>query len=189
MKLILVLGPRSSGTRYLARYLVECGAAGDSGHLQRLDALDPWDFGFNVKIDRQVIRDLLDRHSCAVLRRSLPHGNGWPDFDLTLPALEEFGLSVDCALVLHRDLFANAASMIAEGHENEQDKALDSMREAYRRIYALPVPTFPVTYERLGDTGYLQNLFSLAGIELPVKTPSYVNRNSKHYTNAYCPAI
>jgi hypothetical protein len=85
MKAFLVVGPESSGTRMVADALISAGAFGQSGHDQELDNLD-----------------FSGRPNLIVLRRSVPHGGGWPDLARIVRSMAEAGYAV-YPIVTYRD--------------------------------------------------------------------------------------
>jgi hypothetical protein len=66
----------------LTEAFIRCGFFGDAGHQQRLDDLD-----FTTRADR------------IVLRRSVPHGDEWPDLARIVAGLCEAGYTVLPALI------------------------------------------------------------------------------------------
>jgi hypothetical protein len=85
MKAFLVVGPESSGTRMLTDALIKAGAFGHSGHVQEMDNLD-----------------FSGRPDLIVLRRSVPHGDQWPDLGEIIRSMTKAGYTVS-PIVTYRD--------------------------------------------------------------------------------------
>jgi len=178
-QLILVFGPRSSGTRFFTGLLIRCGAVGDDGHEQRLDAMSNYWSGYIPRCSFNEAFELLDGGGYAVLRRSIPHGSGYPNIEPEQLGFMDLGVETKCVFWMQRDVFATCKSMVDSKHERTMDAALESVQLALERI-ALPV--IPVTYEMLGHNLYVNNLFKLAGLSLRVKGPTgFIDGNRKYY--------
>jgi hypothetical protein len=85
MKAFLVVGPESSGTRMVTDALIKAGVFGQATHAQEMDNLD-----------------FSGRPESIVLRRSVPHGNVWPDLTQIIRGMTAAGYAVT-PIVTHRD--------------------------------------------------------------------------------------
>lgn len=179
-RLVIVAGPRSSGTRYFTGLLIRSGAVGDDGHIQRLDAISMADYGYKPDTENEA-RELIEGKGYVVLRRSIPHGNGWPNIDDEIDGFAELGCPIECVFWMQRDVHCTCSSMVDVGHEKTYRDALDSIHTAYRNHIPWGGMFVPVTYELLGDSSYVQRLFDVAGLDLkaPRKT-RFVNKNDAH---------
>lgn len=116
-RLILVLGPESSGTRVVTRMCVEAGCIGDWGHKQRWDKEDPED-GI----------DLL------VYRQSFPHGGETPDVSEICSRFFKLGYGVR-PVVIMRDWRSTVQSQVAAGHSKSEAEAEWKIRRALLDIF------------------------------------------------------
>lgn len=105
-----VVGPESSGTRFVTQLFLDAGCEGDAGHVQRFD--DAWPVPTGP----------------IVWRRSLPHGGVMPDLTECLMRIHDNGLTPVIVLCM-RDWHATATSQVRLG------LAYD-MEDAYKRIRA-----------------------------------------------------
>lgn len=83
-KAVLVLGPEASGTRLVTRIVIAAGYAGNSDHVQYYDWQPP-------------------KEDQIVWRRSLPHGNAWPDLGSSVRELRRDGYEVRAVLTNRLD--------------------------------------------------------------------------------------
>src|SRR6266540_4276722 len=101
----LVLGPESSGTRFVTKLLIDAGCLGDGDHEQRLDK--PGDQS------RELLEEALLPHdeTPIVWRRSYPHGGQWVDISQAVGQLRRKGYDVH-AVVTTRDWFPMIQSQL-----------------------------------------------------------------------------
>lgn len=113
----IVVGAESTGTRLVTRLLIAAGCYGDPGEHQRLDTEIPNDG-----------RPL-------VWRRSIPHGEHWPDITDLAWSLHVRGYRVHIVITM-RDWTA-ASSSQAEGrkHAYTLAHAWHKLQRAYREIF------------------------------------------------------
>lgn len=116
MRLFIVTGPESSGTRLATQILLSAGCFGDAGHEQRLD--DP---NFQVGPDADV-----------VLRRSYPHRGEALDIK---KIQRRFHCWKTVVVVTTRDWDCNALSQVAQGHAPTLADAILKIRYAYCQIF------------------------------------------------------
>src|SRR6185437_14276821 len=102
MKAFLVIGPESSGTRMVTDSLIRAGAYGQPGHSQEMD-----DFSFT------------GRPEMIVFRRSVPHGDLWPDITRIVRQMIEAGYSVS-PIVTYRDKDYCVRSQLRVGHQETE---------------------------------------------------------------------
>jgi hypothetical protein len=109
----VVVGPESSGNRLLAALLVRAGCFGHG-----------W----------EAESDLPLHHTPAVVTRSYPHGNEWPDLRDIYRTLRDRGYMVQ-ALVTCRDLFCTIESQHASQH-HPRELAAANVTRAIGSIFA-----------------------------------------------------
>lgn len=181
-ELILVFGPRSSGTRFFSELLIRSGAVGDSDNSQRLDALSGFNSGYKAECSREDSLELIQGEGYAVLRRSIPHGSGFPYPDQEISDFSKLNCSLAITFWMQRDIHAAASSMLKIGHERDYHRAIGSIVTAYRLFLMGCGPFIPVTYELLGEANYVQKLYEIAGVNLTCPSDTnFVNGNAKHY--------
>lgn len=167
VKAILVTGPEGSGTRLLTRLVIECGYAGDAGHVQRWDDL-------NFPPAKHPI----------VFRRSLPHGGSWPDLDDILGRWMALGYE-PLVLATAREPVALARSQVAAGHVSSEDEARRHIYAAYAavgelfcsgwNVVLMPYEGLVVGHKHLGE------IFRNLGICERYNIENIYNGNEKHY--------
>lgn len=130
---ILVLGPESSGTRFVTSVFIAAGCTGDADHGQRFDLRLPTE-------------------PRIVWRRSFPHNYAWPDARELIDRLRETGYDVSVA-VTSRDWHCMASSQVKSGHVSETGIAMNNIRRAYldifQALYDTSAPFVVVSYESL----------------------------------------
>jgi hypothetical protein len=142
----LVVGPESSGTRFLTQLLVDAGCFGDGGHDQRLDKQgDP---SRALVEETQLPKD----DTPIVWRRSYPRGGQWVELSKPIAQLRGKGYEV-WVVVATRDWFPMIRSQMKE-HAHVKDEAIghENVRKAYRTIFEhLPkdVPFVMASYESI----------------------------------------
>lgn len=183
-KLILVLGPRSSGTRIFTKLLISAGVVGDGDNGQRLARISPYDSGHSEPGTREEAESMLQGNGYCVLRRSFPHGMGWPDPMVDAEAFKQIGSDLACAFLMQRDVYAMCQSMVIQGHEPTFESAFSSLNLARTKLSALSFDLIPVSYELLNQPLYVMRLIEIAGIDIPLlpDTRLFKNENAKHYT-------
>ncbi len=117
MKAFLVVGPESSGTRMVTDALIRAGAFGQSGHLQEMDKLD-----------------FSGRPELIVFRRSVPHGNLWPDLSRIVRSMTDAGYVVS-PIVTYRDKDFCVKSQLRVGHQETEAGARTNFYWAYKHIF------------------------------------------------------
>ena len=162
----LILGAESSGTRYLTSLFVAAGFVGSANHAQPTDLDEP-------------------TADCIVVRRSIPHGEKYPDLQILINRFQSLGYTV-IALVIHRDPTATLNSQVKNFVAIDTiDDAWQRYQKAYKHIYTALATTnicyLGITYESLilnqqGVLDGLNNLLDLTLTVLPV-----INSNEKWY--------
>src|SRR5580658_69529 len=118
MRAFLVVGPESSGTRMVTGALIKAGAYGQSGHAQEMDNLD-----------------FSGRPDLIVLRRSVPHGNVWPDLAQIVRRMNEAGYAVSSIVTLRdKDFCVQSQLRMARQNRAEQGNS-DPVNEATLRAH------------------------------------------------------
>jgi len=125
IKLYLVVGGESTGTKFTTMLLTEAGVFGDpENETQRMNKLVA-----DKKFDEIIYP--------AVWKRSCPAGPVWWKFyDMIGPLLEN-GLDIDDVLVIvtTRDWYCAACSAVNRGHSKTFEDAMDKLSRAYQRIF------------------------------------------------------
>lgn len=125
----LVVGPESAGNRLLGAILTRAGCQGEAATNAR------WN------------KSLPTVETPAMVIRSYPHGEEWPDLSAILPELWYRGYEVT-TLITVRHPAAIAASQVESGHARDFAGAEAQIRDAYRRIMREVSGTFHlVPYE------------------------------------------
>ena len=117
MKAFLVVGPECSGTRMLTDALIRAGAFGQPSHEQEMDNLD-----------------FRGRPDLIVLRRSVPHGNTWPDLPRIIRAMTAAGYHVS-PIVTFRDKDFCVKSQLRMSPEATDSESRARYYWAYRIIF------------------------------------------------------
>ena len=114
----LVLGPESSGNRFVTRCLMAAGCDGDGDHDQRFD------------------KTLDGAKDTIVWRRSLPYGGGdgrvWPDLDTMLKKLKARDYRVRVVALL-RNQYCTEKSQVGKHVQTYKESAYN-IASATRRI-------------------------------------------------------
>lgn len=170
----IVVGPESSGTRFLTSILIDAGCEGDATHRQR------WDRG--VPEAR--------KHRHIVWRKSVPHGHNWPQLTNLASLLSKHGYVKIYVVVLVREPYALHRSQIKRGHVPDLAAAWKNTRRAYLYIFAhlaklakAGVPFLIVPYEALALQGVpaRRAILKQLGLELLRPRVKPRNENAKHY--------
>ena len=122
MKAFVVVGPESSGNRFMVRLLIEAGCNGISGHKQSMDGPES-----SVIFPKEAYLPI-------ALHRSIPHGNYRPALPSIINAAQESGFDVTF-LVMIREEYANILSQISQHHVNTLREAQDNYKSAYLDIF------------------------------------------------------
>ena len=117
MRAFFVIGPESSGTRMVTDALIRAGVYGQPGHSQEMDNLD-----------------FCGRPEQIVFRRSVPHGDLWPDLHRIIRRMRESGYSV-VPIVTYRDKDFCVRSQLRVGHQETESGARANYYLAYKHIY------------------------------------------------------
>lgn len=165
----LVVGAESSGTRYLTQLMTQLGCEGDADHVQAWDRT-------GLSGERPV------------WRKSLPHGEDWPD--LTAWAAEVQGQGYDPTIIaIRREAHACATSQVYQRHSASYAEALAKIQRAERTIaravvnglhvesvnYEALIVNAPATMRYLAERVGLDP--DLAGERISPGT----DQNAKHY--------
>lgn len=172
-KAFIVVGPESSGNRYMGRLLVSAGCAGSGTHHQPFDK-DNWDF--------ELPKDSPER---VVLVRSFPNAHEWPDLNkLRDKFFLEYGYETTI-LVMVRDMWVVAQSQIRNRHVVNEDMAYKHYNQAYEFIFsdihAGGLNFRIVPYSSLGRREFLDCLFESLDLQ-PIKPERFVDGDQKYLT-------
>lgn len=170
-KAVLVVGPESSGTRNMTSILIDNGFSGDKGHQQKYD-------------DLRVVDS--EKPAKFVLRKSVPHGNNWPNIAMILEFFSHIGYEVKVVVTL-RDFECMKASQVNAKHASSKEEAHRRTKVAYSHIFSnLVNKNFDFTvvqYETLiSNTDFaLSNLSKFLGEKLSSHEELY-DGNKKYIT-------
>lgn len=145
---VIVIGPESSGTKFLTKLFIKAGCFGDSWHKQRLDNSVP-------------------NQKKVVLRRSYPHGSQWPDLKKQVVRFRSLGYEVKVVVVI-RSMQFSAASRKRKGSLN-----MENMRRSLKLIGSqleqADVDFVWITYEALllYKQRAVEWVFNWAGLPVP----------------------
>jgi hypothetical protein len=174
----LVLGPESSGTRFITKLLLDAGCFGDGDHDQRLDILE----------DRERINeDALPKNETPIVwRRSYPHRGIFVDIGKAVVQLQAKGYDV-WAVVTSRDWFPMLQSQVNVGHVLNEPIGQAHAQMAYRYIFKyLPedVPFIMVSYESFGRfrRKAVCKMLEMLGLAMPRIMTTIEDGNVKWYT-------
>lgn len=162
---ILVVGPESSGTRWLTSLFIAAGCIGSAEHEQPFD------------------RELPVDESPIVIRRSVPYWGRRPVLGLLAKRLTKFGYAVH-AVVIVRDWYATAQSQVANGHVKDVATAEAQMRESLVHILmhlGEQIPFTWVTYEGLVQRPEETLAWLMPRFGLSVPAVNAVDGNAKYY--------
>jgi hypothetical protein len=174
----LVLGPESSGTRFITRLLIDAGCFGDGDHGQRLDFLEQRE---------RINEDVLPKDETPIVwRRSYPHRGIFVDIGKAVAQLRAKGYDVR-AVVTSRDWFPMLQSQVKVGHVPDESIGQAHSRMAYRYIFKyLPedVPFIIVSYESFGRfrRKAICKMLEMLGLAMPRITTNIEDGNVKWYT-------
>ncbi len=163
-KAFLVLGPESSGTRFVTSLFILAGCYGDAGHEQRLDNEIP---------DVETL----------VWRRSLPHNKVWVDPQALFLKLYDVGVYQIYPVVCVRDWFCIAESQLKNGYALTRGDAFRNIEQAYNMTYYDLSPVMFV-YEAamLYGRAYIDMFMSPLGLTIPLGVSVDIrNGDDKYY--------
>ena len=174
MRAFLVVGPESSGTRFLTSILIAGGCRGDSTHDQ---PFDNWQFANADPI---------------VWRRSFPwtEHHLWPNIELDLlKPLRKHGYADIRAVVLARNWFSLWQSQVdpEKRHAADEAAALENIGLAYQEIFTqlarATLPFLVVTYEALVfyQDRAARSLLRKLGLNEQAALPEFRPENEKYY--------
>ena len=164
----LVVGPESSGTRFVTRLLIGAGCKGDPDHLQ----------SFDQKLPKAEVQPI-------VWRRSFPHALKWPIVSDLCKIIENAGYR-PIVLVTVRHPWILVHSQRANGHVDSVEQSEKNIEMAYKRIFMTIGPNefHVVAYESLVREGQAVRRFLQAigmGNYKPENLPVITDGNSKYY--------
>jgi tetratricopeptide (TPR) repeat protein len=168
----LVLGPESCGNRFVTQCCIDAGCDGDAGHEQRFDKPE------GLRKAKDVI----------VWRRSMPHGDEWPDLDHLLKQLRSNGYNDVRVLALLRTHYCAVRAQVHgnEKHVETYDEAERNISGALRRISSFilenNLPARWITYESIVDENQRESfkrVLSEWGLDA-TKLPEIKDENAKY---------
>lgn len=151
---IFVTGLESSGTRYLAKIILDMGYAGESGNQQK----------YLNKIPNPERIDKL------MIRMSQPHGEKW-NIPEKIQEIKDKGYNVS-VLYIVRDYVPCMLSSIKRHHINEEAQKRQQILKSFEVMSRIPegVNVYPITYQGLGKTGVIKWLVQFFALPEPFKT-------------------
>ena len=162
---VIVVGPEKSGTKMLTECFVRSGWFGDYTHAQRLDNLD-----FRKTPER------------IVLRRSVPHGSHWLNYEEICQRLQYSNYRIKPVVIL-RDQVMEANSQVRVGYATSIDHAHERISRAWMHIWKQIPEAEVVLYEALvGSEDYRQRFFARWNLNPDME---FYDANSK-YTGGGC---
>ncbi|HEX4794015.1 MAG TPA: hypothetical protein VH370_09495 [Humisphaera sp.] len=178
-----VVGPESSGNRYVTECFVNAGCFGDFQHEQRLDN----DEGFDEATDT------------VVFRRSVPHGPNfsWPELSYELFRSQERGYHDVKVLALLRNQFCTIESHLNGNKFDGNDKHSRTAAEAERKIVGAMfriasfimenrLPCYYMTYESLAQPEFLSAVLFDWGLD-GSKVKKFEDGNERHLNKLRAP--
>lgn len=169
----LVVGPESSGNRFVTRCFIAAGCYGDSGHAQMLD------HSFEYAKDREAV----------VIRCSMPYGDKYPDLHELTARIRREGFLDIRVLVIVRNERCNVYSMVygKETHAGNETEARLKIATAMHRISEFLIesqlPHYYMTYETiLHETEFFRKLLNEWGLDgSKIPTPEDKNKQWLDY--------
>lgn len=160
MRAYLVVGPESSGNRYMTRLLCQAGAYGSGTDMQPFDGPE-----WTIRLPAQ------SNYNRIALYRSFPHGGVWVDPVAAVASLQRhYQTNV---LVMVRDQRVVELSQVRAGHVHNEVQARHNIMQAYRSISKTLWVTGPmvymVPYQSLGSPSYMNwilDMLDLSGRDL-----------------------
>lgn len=128
-KAFLVVGPESSGTKFVTKLFLKAGCEGDPWHEQRLDHHDP---------DSDLI----------VFRRSYPHGGRWPDLREIVNRFQRLGFEVRVVAIV-RSLQFTMASRRKHAGGDVRGRAVKGFQQIGSQWAESGIDGVWITYEAL----------------------------------------
>lgn len=185
----IVVGPESSGNRYLVKFMIESGDCfGQSGHNQpfdikeRLNIRQPWSHISFSEFEKS-------NKSCGVLHRSMPHGGEFVDLVFMISQASSSGYHPHL-LMIHRSDPHVILSQIRNHHTISSMQSMSNIDLAWRKIFEAVVKTNVhynlLTYELLQEPYYINWLMHTLEFEHPNSSsmPRFTSQNDKyHITN------
>jgi len=156
-RLVLVVGPESSGTRGTTKLLVDNGYWGSTKHRQPLD-----DFIFLQKPLNEIVPEEVNK---VVLRRSIPHDKDYPSLHYTDTQFLTAGYKTTWLVVL-RDLAEITRSKVLRKHARDETQATFDTLYQYNWLFQIllsktsGVHFFPYTYHMKNPSKALEVLKS-----------------------------
>jgi hypothetical protein len=179
----VVVGPESSGNRYLVKFMIEAGEClGRSGHNQPFDVRTrgwgSWSYLELYEFD-------ISNHTCAVLHRSMPHGGEFVNLTFIIQQITRAGYHPHL-LMIHRADPVVIQSQIRNHHTVSHDQSMLNIDAAWRHIFKAVVKTNVhytlLTYELLQEQYYIDWLMHTLEFEHPLmaQVPKFVSQNDKY---------
>jgi hypothetical protein len=155
-KLFFVMGPESSGTRLTTKILCESGCFGDFEHYQRLDEF----------VDNNIKLGDITNSNLLVFRRSIPHGNYFPDILKIVDDFSNFEFDIYIIITV-RNCYELCLSKI------KNNGKLD-IQDAYK--------SFQMEMKHICNYSYLYDSILYFDTSLLFKYPDLVLDNLKDFT-------
>lgn len=161
-----IMGPESSGTRMLTKAFCNLGIYGDSGHSQRMDNLN-----------------FSQTPASLVIRRSIPHGGGWPQIAGIVNKLSQAGYQSITPILILRNMGVVARSQVQRGHVKSESEARVNITRAVNLVYTElasvgKLPTVVVYEAFVNHITVRKAFFQSLGLREPVM--EYYDANVKY---------
>lgn len=186
--MFFVIGPESSGNRYMVDLLVRGGnCIGKSGHVQPFDVHKKTPNGQMSGDDWAVIDFSPLKNTdalCGAMHRSLPHANRYPNLVSMFHQATEAGFNPFVILT-----FRSEPEMMMSQLDHHHVKGLgqarlnihDALRVAFDAIARTNVKFEMVSYENLGHAPYIRWLYKELNLGNPTSAhPEFKDQNNKY---------
>jgi len=161
-KVVIILGPESSGTRNIARLLVKSGFVGES-----LQGAPKFMHEHGQYDDFDLFKK--EQPEKVIFRRSVPHDYEWVDICAIVNFFKEASYFVSCIVTL-RDWNCMATSQVNANHVRTVYEAKANIRKSYFHIFnglnKAGIEYVPLSYESLIQ--YPTQTLRMLGVELNI---------------------
>ena len=178
MRAFVVVGPESSGNKYMVRLLCEAGCAGRSDDYQPYDDLSDLTVQFP---EGQPLPENVGFH------RSFPHAGSWPLLGKIKEKLSGFGYST-VIIVMVRDVEAIQHSQVRRGHVDSAETARKNIARAnaliWGEIAGNDMMYYSILYGRLADRDYVKDLLRTLELNSEASLSDFVDADQKYRVDA-----
>lgn len=164
-----VMGPESSGTRMLTKAFCTLGIYGDYKHKQRMD-----DFDFSETPNK------------IVFRRSLPHGDRWPDVAGIVNRMRQAGYKSIVPILIVRDKDMTVNSQIRHEHAEKDPESRGniefSIDHSYKTLAEVGLSPVVIHYEPFVKYESVRKMF-FQSLGLREPTMAFYDANDQYKGN------